>query len=127
MAFEIKFIDVKTEHSYSLESLYEAIKDKNFTAGKPSIVAHGIGKVISFPEIDKQNQIWILKGGFGKETKKFTIQKYEKTEFENTIINDILSSFTDSLSNISSIVSDNTNSCEKLVKITAEEFMAFNL
>ena len=75
MAFGIKTKNIKTQNSYTIESFFDAIKDKEFTAGTPSLTKHGMATVITFPALDSQNQVWIMKSGFGKETQKFSIQK----------------------------------------------------
>lgn len=74
MAFGIKTKNIKTQNSYTIESFFDAIKDKEFTAGTPSLTKHGMATVITFPALDSQNQVWIMKSGFGKETQKFSIQ-----------------------------------------------------
>ncbi|MGB4933686.1 MAG: hypothetical protein WBO64_00300, partial [Ruminococcus bromii] len=60
MAFGVKVKNIKTKNTYSIESLYEAIKDKNFSAGVPSLTKHGMATVITFPALDSQNQVWIM-------------------------------------------------------------------
>ena len=87
MAFGIKVKNIKTNNTYSIESLYEAIKDKNFSAGTPSLTKHGMATVITFPALDSQNQVWIMKSGFGKETQKFSIQKSNEAGLDNVAKN----------------------------------------
>ena len=87
MAFGIKVKNIKTNNTYSIESLYEAIKDKNFSAGTPSLTKHGMATVITFPALDSQNQVWIMKSGFGKETQKFSIQKSNEAGLDNAAKN----------------------------------------
>lgn len=60
MAFGVKIKNFTTKNKYTLESFYEAIKDKTFTAGEPSLTKHGVANVITFPALDNQNQVWIL-------------------------------------------------------------------
>ena len=38
----IKQIKVTTKENYSMQSLYEKIKDETFSAGKPELVKHGL-------------------------------------------------------------------------------------
>ena len=66
MAFGIKTKNIKTQNSYTIESFFDAIKDKEFTAGTPSLTKHGMATVITFPALDSQNQVWIMKSGFGQ-------------------------------------------------------------
>ena len=41
MALGIKFKTLETKNGYTLEELYEAIKDREFTAGKPELAKMG--------------------------------------------------------------------------------------
>ena len=52
MALGVKFKTVKTANAYTLEELFEAIKDKQFSAGQPSITKHGLTYMITFPALD---------------------------------------------------------------------------
>ena len=61
MAFGVKTKNIKTQNSYTIESFFDAIKDKEFTAGTPSLTKHGMATVITFPALDSQNQVWIMK------------------------------------------------------------------
>ena len=83
MAFGVKTKNIKTKNSYTIESFFDAIKDKEFTAGTPSLTKHGMATVITFPALDSQNQVWIMKSGFGKETQKFSIQKSTQAGMDN--------------------------------------------
>ena len=60
MALGVKFKTVKTANAYTLEELFEAIKDKQFSAGQPSITKHGLTYMITFPALDSQNQVQIM-------------------------------------------------------------------
>jgi hypothetical protein len=94
VAFGIKVKNIKTNNTYSIESLYEAIKDKNFSAGTPSLTKHGMATVITFPALDSQNQVWIMKSGFGKETQKFSIQKSNAALLASPLVIYCILSFT---------------------------------
>lgn len=83
MAFGVKTKNIKTQNPYTIESFFDAIKDKEFTAGTPSLTKHGMATVITFPALDSQNQVWIMKSGFGKETQKFSIQKSTQAGMDN--------------------------------------------
>lgn len=87
MAFGVKTKNIKTQNSYTIESFFDAIKDKEFTAGTPSLTKHGMATVITFPALDSQNQVWIMKSGFGKETQKFSIQKSTQAGMDNVAKN----------------------------------------
>lgn len=127
MAFGVKIKNLTMKNSYSIESFYEAIKDKQFTAGQPSLSKHGVANVITFPEIDSQNQVWILKNGFGKETKKFTVQKQEKAGLGNMASNIAADKLTGGVFGFGKVVGGNSKKCEELVEITAKELAAMDL
>ena len=121
MAFGVKTKNIKTQNSYTIESFFDAIKDKEFTAGTPSLTKHGMATVITFPALDSQNQVWIMKSGFGKETQKFSIQKSTQAGMDNVAKNAALDSITGGLFSVGGMISENTKKCEKLVDATAKE------
>lgn len=127
MAFGIKFKTVKTNNKYSIESLYEAIKDKQFSAGTPSLTKHGLNTLITFPALDSRNQIWIIRTGLGKETNKFQIQKQEQAGMGNMMKNSAMDGLTKGFAGMGRMVGDNARECERLVDVTARELEALGL
>ncbi len=127
MAFGVKVKTVKFANKYSLQSLYEAIKDKQFTAGKPEWTKHGLAYIITFPALDNHNQIWILQSGFGKETNKFSVQKSEAAGMGNMATNAVMSGLTRGFSNLQGMVTDNARKCEQLVEATVKELNEMGL
>lgn len=127
MAFGVKMKNIKTKNSYSIESFFDAIKDKEFSAGTPSLSKHGGATVITFPALDRQNQVWIMKSGFGKESQKFSIQKSNEAGWDNAAKNAAVDSLTGGLFSLGGMISDNTKKCEKLVDATAKELSEMNL
>ena len=105
MAFGVKVKNIKTQNSYTIESFFDAIKDKEFTAGTPSLIKHGMATVITFPALDSQNQVWIMKSGFGKETQKFSIQKSTQAGMDNVAKNAALDSITGGLFSVGGMIS----------------------
>ena len=118
MAFGVKTKNIKTQNSYTIESFFDAIKDKEFTAGTPSLTKHGMATVITFPA---------LESGFGKETQKFSIQKSTQAGMDNVAKNAALDSITGGLFSVGGMISENTKKCEKLVDATAKELSEMNL
>jgi hypothetical protein len=99
MAFGIKQVKVTTSKNHTVESFYEAIKDHEFTPGKPELVKQGFAYVIAFPAIDKNNQCQIVQGWFGgKEGNKFTVMRNEEAGtgniVKNAVIDDLSGGFT---------------------------------
>ena len=56
---------LRLSKEYTIEELFELIKDVEFEAGKPSIANHGPTKWIVFPEISRYNQV-VIGGSQGK-------------------------------------------------------------
>ena len=127
MAFGVKIKNITTEQEYTIEGFYEAIKDKEFTAGVPSVVKHGFVNLIAFPAIDKQNQVQIIKNGFSETSRKWSIQKAEEAGIGNMATNMALDQLTGGLFGWGKIVGSNSKKCEQLVDATAEELKALNL
>ena len=124
MAFGVKIKTVKTANKYTIESFYEAIKDKKFTAGEPSLTKHGLAYVITFPALDKRNQVWIIRAGLGQESNKFLVQKQEQAGMGNMMQNAALDGLTRGWAGVGKVFGNTAKECEKLVEKTAEELNA---
>src|SRR5574344_1818336 len=70
-AFGVKIEKLELTGTYTVEELFDQIKDVEFEAGKPELVKHGFSTLIVFPQLDNNNQVWIIPGGKGK----FTVQR----------------------------------------------------
>ena len=128
MALGIKQIKLVTEKNYTIESFYEAIKDHEFTAGQPKLVKQALALIIVFPEIDRQNQVQIIRGWFkGDEGNKFTIMKAEAAGMENFAKNMALHAITDGWSSMGSVFGKNSKLCEKQCEEVAEELKKMGL
>ena len=121
-------IDLKFEKEYTLEELFEAIKDKEFTAGVPSLTKHGPATMITFPALDSHNQVQIIRGTlFDKTTNKFTVQKCEAAGLGNVAKNVALDVLTDGWANKRSIIGSSAKESDELVDITVEELKQMGL
>ena len=119
---------LKFKKSYTLEGLYEAIKDHPFTAGQPSLTKHGPATLITFPALDSHNQVQIIKGSlFGKESQKYIVQKGEAAGLGNVAKNIALDVLTDDWANKRSIIGSTAEKSAALVDITAEELERMGL
>ena len=128
MAFGFKMKSVKTQKEYTLEELYEQIKDKEFTAGKPDYTKHGMTYVITFPPLDRNNQVWIIPGQMSKGPySKWTIQKSSAAGMDNMIGNMVLDKLTDGWSSASGVFGKKAKNIEQLVEATAKELDALGL
>ena len=128
MALGIKIRKLETQKEYSMEELYEAIKDKTFTAGQPELTKHGVAMIITFPPIDRNNQIWISPGQMKKAPwSKFTVTKNEEAGMGNFAKNGALSLVTKGWSNMSGTFGKKAKTAEELVVITYEELKELGL
>ncbi len=121
--FGIKVKRIKTAGQYTIESFYEAIKDKTFTAGTPELVKHGLVNLIVFPPLDRRNQVQILAAG----KNKFQIQKGEAAGLGNMALNMVTDHLTDGLTGLGGVIGGNTKKCEQLVETTTKELEALGL
>lgn len=125
----VKVKNIKTQNEYTIETLYEAIKDKTFSAGVPSLTKHGLATIITFPALDRQNQVWVMSTSLNpsKPGQKFSIQKSEAAGVGNMAGNMVIDSLTGGLFGWGSIAGKNAKRCEELVELTAKELESFGL
>ena len=126
MALGIKFKTLVTQNGYSLEELYEAINNREFTAGKPELAKMGFNNIIVFPPLDRQNQIWIIPKQM-KNCKKWQISKQGIAGVGNAIVNIAFNEVTGGLFGLGGMFGKKTNRTEELVDITLKEFEALRL
>lgn len=129
MAFGVKTKTLKTANPYTVEELYEKIKDAEFAAGAPTCQKYGPSFIITFPALDRQNQVQIISNSVGgkKPSQKFTVQKAEELGLKKSLVNDALSMLTGSFSNLGSMVTSNAKRCEELVEETYDQLVAMEL
>ncbi len=118
MAFGLKILKLKCTGSYTLDELYEKIKDVEFEAGKPEIVKHGLAYIIAFPALDSHNQVQIIPGTTKKQHDTFTVMKAEAAGLSNTAGNMLLEKLTGGLFGMKSVMGKNAKEIEKLVEST---------
>ncbi|MBQ8400896.1 MAG: hypothetical protein IJX14_03100 [Clostridia bacterium] len=129
MALGVKTMTLETSGSYTLEELFEKIRDTEFSAGTPTCQKYGPSFIITFPALDRQNQVQIISNAVGgkKPSQKFTIQKAEELGLGKSLLNDALSMLTGSLFNLGSMVTENANRCEELVEETYNKLTEMGL
>ena len=114
----VKNVKLELKGKYAtLAELLDAMKDVKFEAGIPELTKHGIGSVIVFPPVDRNNQVWIT-GAKGKFT---VMRSAEVAGLGNMAKNAILDSLTDGLSSMSGAFGNKKKRCMELVDITAKE------
>ena len=128
MAFGFKMKGFQTKTAYTIEELYEAIKDKTFTAGEPSLTKSGLNNIITFPPLDRNNQIWVYPSGFKKPPyTKWTVQKGQLAGVGNAVLNNFMSDLTGGGTAASGVFGKNAKKIEELVEITTQELDALGL
>lgn len=110
-----------------MEEFYNVIKNQKFSAGTPSLTKHGIGMVITFPPLDRQNQVWIMKAGLKERSSKFSVQKCEQAGLGNAVGNMAISELTGGFFRIFGSFGKNVKKCEQLVEATAKELETMKL
>lgn len=123
----VKIKNVKFKNEYSIQELYEKMKDEKFSAGTPSISKHGAAEIITFPPLNRQNQVWVMKVGFGERSSKYSVQKAQEAGVGKAVGNMVADDLTGGLFNMFGVFGKKTKQCEKLVEATAAELEALNL
>lgn len=116
-------VKLKLSREYTIEELYELIKDVPFEAGKPELVNHGPAVLIAFPQLDRNNQVQIL----GKKGKYNVMRSVQPAGLDKAFSNIALEKFTGGLSGFSGAFGKTKKRCEELAKITGEQINAMNL
>ena len=128
MPFGVKIKSFKTKNEYTLEELYEAIKDKEFSAGKPELTKNGLAYIITFPPIDNNNQIWLMPGQMKKGPfTKWSVQKQRLAGVGNMVGNMVLDDLSGGWNNASSFMGKKAKNTEQLIDITVDELNALGL
>lgn len=114
---------IKVQNNYTIEELYEKIKDHEFSAGKPELTKHGFINIITFPALDRNNQVWVMIAG----KNKISIQKQEQAGMANMMKNAGLSAATNGWANIGGTFGNNAKKCEEQVAAVAAELEQMGL
>ncbi len=127
MAFGYKVKNIKFKNSYSIQELYETVKDYPFSAGKPSLVKYMGSTLITFPALDMKNQVQITKFGFKPTSITFTVAKGYEATAEGAVSNLVLDEVTKGATTMMSAFGDNPKECMRLVDETLKELGEMNL
>ena len=115
-ALGVKVEKLNLKGKYTIEELYNKIKDVNFEAGPPSLVKNGFAMVIAFPEVDRNNQVQIL-GGKGN----FSVQRSaQPVGIDKLLTNMALDKLTGGLTGLSGAFGNSKKRCMELTTKTAE-------
>lgn len=127
MAFGVKVKTVPVSKAYTIQELFEEIKDVNFSAGKPDMIKYMTNTVIVFPALDSHNQVQIMALGLKKSTAKLAVQKGDELTLKGAAKNMILSDLTGGLTGLQRAVGNNVKEAERLVDATVQELISLNL
>ena len=108
---------------YTIEELFEMIRDVEFEAGRPSMASHGPTKWIVFPQLDRNNQVVIG----GSKGKFYAQRSAQPIGLDKAAGNVILSSITGGLSGFSAAFGKTKKRCEQLADSVGKQINAMNL
>lgn len=110
---------VTTTKPYTIHELYEAVKDSFFSAGTPSLTKDLFMRtIITFPALDRHNQVWITRAQFKRKCTKWFIMKRRRAV---TSIGGYLA-YLLLRSGRNTIFSDNAKDTKRLVNATVIDF-----
>lgn len=122
-AFGVRVEKLNLKGNFSMEELYEKIKDVKFEAGVPSLVKNGFAWVIAFPQLDRNNQVQIL-GANGK----YSVQRgVQPVGVDKMLANMALDKLTGGLSGLSGAFGDTKKRCMELTTKTAQTINALGI
>ena len=110
--------EIKTSRPYTLEELYEAIRQVPFEAGTPSVVHYGFAHLICFPEQDRSNQVQIR---IDRKNRLF-VQKGVQAMGNAQVAESM-----EKGAGMSVLFGKTKKRCEELTRKTAEQMRALNL
>ena len=114
---------LKLSKPYTIEELYELIKNETFEAGVPTMANHGPTKWIVFPRMDRNNQV-VIGGNNGKFYAQRSIQPIG---LDNAAENVIFSSWSNGLSDFTAVFGKTKKRCEQLADEVAKQINSMNL
>ena len=124
--FGIAYYGLTLSDEYpTIEDFYEKIKDEKFMAGTPKLVQSGLATVIAFPQLDRNNQVQILK--YLNKSKYAVSRCVTPAGFENIIINAALEELTDGLTGLTAAFGNTKKTCIELTRVTAEHINSLGL
>ena len=121
--FGVRVEKLNLKGNYSIQELFEKIKDVPFEAGQPSLVKNGFVWIIVFPQMDRNNQVQIL-GSNGK----FSVQRSaQPAGVDNLVANMALDKLTGGLTSVTGILGDTKKRCMELATKTAEKINSMGI
>ena len=120
----------QTRNFYTIQELYEIIKNYKFSAGVPEMGRHILYDVIVFPKIDDFNQIWIGSSGMGvngRHNKWYVLKASHEGNIGSFVKYDIISDVAPITTGILSFVGSKPRDAYVLVDRVLVEIQSLNL
>ncbi len=125
------FRNFHTRNAYTIEELYNILKNYQFSAGVPSLAKEGIYNIIVFPLIDNFNQVRIMPSGGRQAGERFTKWTLLKDNHEaglgNAIKNEFLDDITGGITGFFGFVGSNASKGYQDVDKVLEEINSLGL
>lgn len=118
----VKQVKIETKTVATIDELYEKIKDVKFDAGEPYVADSGLNHLIAFPEIDRNNQVQIMR----THDYKFVVLR-SVSPVGRVLDNIMLDSLTDGWSSMSAGVGNKKKRCIESVTEVSDKILALNL
>ncbi len=120
MAFlNMKKVTFKNE--YTMEELFEAIKDTEFPLGKPILAKHGASKLIVFAPINKDTQMVIGPAKMGDKINAYRVMILPEVGLDNLIISTVIDVVTDQWVFVINQLGKNVKEYKKCVDTIADQ------
>ncbi len=126
MAF-LNMKKVVFKNEYTMEELYEAVKDKEFVVGKPILANHGATKLVVFAPFNIDTQIVINPGKMGNKMDTFRVMILPEVGVANLILNTAITAVTDQWSLVLNSMGKDVKQYKKCVDVVAQELLDMGL
>ncbi|MBP5684771.1 MAG: hypothetical protein J6X02_05905 [Bacilli bacterium] len=124
------FRSFNTKNAYTVEELYNILRNYQFSAGVPTLEQEGVNNIIAFPPIDNFNQLRIMPSGgrVGNQFTKWIIFKMDhKVGLGNWLKNEVLDDITGGFTSFFSVVGSSASEGYRFVDKLISEIDALNL
>lgn len=118
----VKQVKIETKTAATIEDLFEKIKEVKFEAGQPYLADYGPNHIIAFPELDRNNQVQIMK----TYDYKFVVLR-SVSPVGRVLDNIVMDQLTDGWSSMSAGVGNKKKKCIELVTEVADKVLALDL
>ena len=122
--FGVTLIQIKPKNAYTIEELFERIKNVPFEAGEPQLLHYAMARAICFPVQDRNNQVQIT---LDKKGRINVMRSPQPMSVEKVAKNMALDELTGGLTSMSMLGGKKKKLCEQLTKRTAEQLKELDL